>query len=202
MIINVKKINISQKAKNDRTMQNSTLIPFLRKNLDILFVGLNPAKGSSEKGHYFSVNQAFWNQLYESGLITKFIDKSNADELVFGSNEFNYKNLNYGITDLVTEIAESNSSKVKPKKTDLIKLENVIREYNPKIVVLLHSKVLKKFIRHLGYVVPESNSGKLGKLIKDCDAIFYNIAFPHGNTITKESKIEKYTELKDFLNND
>lgn len=181
-------------------MKESTLIPFLRNNLDILFVGLNPAKGSSENGHYFSVNQAFWNQLYESGLITKRVDKSNADELIFGSNKHNYKNWNFGITDLITEIAESNSAKIKPKQTDLIRLENVIKAYKPKTTILLHSKVLKKFIGYLGYIVPESNTGKLGKLIENCDTTFYNIAFPHGNAITSESKIDKYTKLKEFLN--
>lgn len=186
--------------KNYTTMQESTLIPFLRKNLDILFVGLNPAKGSSENGHYFSVNQAFWNQLYESELITKRVDKSNADKLIFGSNKYNYKNWDFGITDLITEIAESNSSKIKPKLEDLIRLEKVIKNYKPKTIVLLHGKVLMKFVNHLGYVVPESNTGKLGKLIESCDTTFYNIAFPHGNSITSESKIKKYTELKEFLN--
>lgn len=181
-------------------MQESKLIPFLRKNLDILFVGLNPAKGSSENGHYFSVNQAFWNQLYKSGLITKHTDKSNADNLIFGSNKYNYKNCNFGITDLLTEIAESNSTKINPQKDDLIRLENVIKEFKPKIVILLHGKVLKNFIRYLGYVVSESNTGKLGKLIKNCNTTFYNIAFPHGNAITSEAKIEKYNELKEFLN--
>lgn len=188
------------RLRNDTTMQKSTLIPFLRKNLDILFVGLNPAKGSSENGHYFSVNQAFWNQLYESGLITKRVVKSNADELIFGSNKFNYNNWGFGITDLITEIAESDSTKIRPKQTDLIRLENVIKDYKPKVAILLHSKVLKKFVDHLGYVVPESNTGKLGKLIENCNTTFYNIAFPHGNTITSESKIEKYTEIKEFLN--
>ncbi len=32
-------------------MEKSKLVPFLRPNLDILFVGLNPAKGSSDNGH-------------------------------------------------------------------------------------------------------------------------------------------------------
>ena len=181
-------------------MEKSKLVPFLRKDLDILFVGLNPAKGSSEKGHYFSVNQAFWNQLYESGLITKQVDKLNADDLIFGSNKYNYKNWNFGMTDLITETAESNSTKVNPKNSDCIRLENLIKEYSPKSVILIHKKVLKKFIRYLGYVVPESNTGKLGKLIENCDTTFYNIAFPHGNIITNESKIQKYSELKEFLN--
>ena len=181
-------------------MEKSKLVPFLRKDLDILFVGLNPAKGSSEKGHYFSVNQAFWNQLYESGLITKKVDKLNADDLIFGSTKYNFKNWNYGITDLITEIAESNSSIIKPKISDCIRLENLIKEYTPKSVILIHQKLLKKFIRYLGYQVPESNTGKLGKLMKNCNTIFYSIAFPHGNTIKSKLKVEKYIELKEFLN--
>lgn len=180
-------------------MQKSNLIPFLRENLDILFVGLNPAKGSSENRHYFSVNQALWNQLYESELITKRVDKSNADELIFGSNKFNYKNWNFGITDLVIEIAESNSNKINPKETDLIRLENVIKKYKPQTVVLLHSKVLSEFVNFLGHLVPKSNTGNLGKLIKNHDTAFFNIAFPHGNAITSESKIIRYQELKQYL---
>ena len=180
-------------------MQESTLIPFLRKNLEILFVGLNPAKGSSENGHYFSVNQAFWNQLYESGLILKTVDKSNADLKIFGSNKFNFDNWNFGITDLVIEIAESNSAEIKPKHTDLIRLKSVIQEYKPKSVVLLHCKVLKKFTSFLGNKVNESNTGELGTLIENCDTIFFNIAFPHGNTITKDRKIIRYQELRQRL---
>ena len=182
-------------------MEKSNLTPFLRKNLEILFVGLNPAKGSNKNKHYFSVNQAFWNQLFESGLITRYIDKSIADDIIFGTNKFNYRNWNFGITDLITEIAESNSTKIKPKHSDLIRLENVIKEYKPKTVVLLHGKVLNKFVCYLGYDVPESNTGKLGKLIKTCNAIFFNIAFPHGNSITNEKKIKNYLELKEYIKN-
>lgn len=180
-------------------MQKSTLIPFLRKDLDILFVGLNPAKGSSMNRHYFSVNQAFWNQLFESGLITTRVSKSNADDLIFGSNHYNYKNWNFGITDLVTEIAESNSSKVRPKEEDSVRLENTILRYRPKTVVLLHGKVLKIFLKYLGYKITQSNSGNLGKFIKTGNTSFFNIAFPHGNSIPSEKKILKYVELKEYL---
>lgn len=182
-------------------MEKSNLTPFLRENLEVLFVGLNPATGSSRNKYYFSVNQAFWNQLLGAGLITKHIDKSIADKIIFGSNEYNYKKWNFGITDLITEIAESNSAKIKPKHSDLVRLENVIKEYKPKTVILLHGKVLKKIVGFLGYVVPESNTGDLGKLIENCETNFFNIAFPHGNTITSERKIKRYSELKEYLKN-
>lgn len=66
---------------------------------------------------------------------------------------------------------------------------------------MLHGKVLDKFLGYLGYNVPESNTGELGKLIENCDTNFFNIAFPHGNTITSEKKVEKYIELKGYIEN-
>ena len=77
-------------------MEKSNLIPFVRNNLDILFVGLNPAVGSSRNRRYFSANQAIWNQLYDSGLITSRVDKSIADELVFGQKDINFQGWSYG----------------------------------------------------------------------------------------------------------
>lgn len=180
-------------------MEKSTLIPFLRPNLHILFVGLNPAKGSSDKGHYFSVNQAFWNQLYDSKLITKNVDKDNADVLIFGSNVANFKNWNYGITDLVSQIAESNSKKIRPTNSDCEKLKADILEYRPKISVLLHQKVLEYFLNYLDRPIPASNSGSLGQLIQNCETMFFNVAFPHGNSITSEAKIKQYRKIVDFL---
>lgn len=41
---------------------------FLRDNLDILFIALNPPMQSNNNGHYFSGKQSsFFNQLYLSG---------------------------------------------------------------------------------------------------------------------------------------
>lgn len=180
-------------------MEKSNLTPFIRMNLDILFVGLNPAKGSSQNRHYFSVNQAFWNQLFHSGLIVKNIDKSIADTFVFGGTEINYNNWNFGITDLIPEFAESNSKKIKPTEKDCDRLKNDILKYKPKSVVLLHRTVLKKFNEYLGHEVPMANSGNVGKLIQEVDTIFFNIAFPHGNTILSEDKINNYKQLKKYL---
>jgi len=180
-------------------MQQSNLKPFVRKNLDILFVGLNPAKGSSENGHYFSVKQSFWNQLQKAGLITEHIDKMIADDIVFGSTIKNVNNWNYGITDLITEIAESDSRRINPTTNDCIRLEKLIKELNPLTVVLLHSKVLKKFTKYLSINQPKANSGKMGKIINGSNSFFYNIAFPHGNAIADELKIDKYNDLKQFI---
>lgn len=180
-------------------MEKSKLVPFLRPNLEILFIGLNPAKGSSNNGHYFSVNQAFWNQLRDSKLITKYVDKQNADDIIFGSHEANFKSWQYGITDLVNQIAESDSKKIKPTIEDCEKLKTDILKYRPKISVLLHKKVLKCFLNYLDRPIPASNTGSLGQLIQDCETIFFNIAFPHGNSITSEAKVKQYEKIVGFL---
>jgi len=182
-------------------MEQSKLKPFLRQTLDILFVGLNPATGSSRNEHYFSVNQAFWNQLFDSGLITKNFDKSLADRSIFGNNEYNFNNWQYGITDLIFEIAESNSSIVKSDSAYGKRLINVVIKYKPLTVILLHSKVVKTVIKYLGIQEPYANSGEMGKIIPGSDSFFFNIAFPHGNTIASLEKIERYKEVKSYLVN-
>jgi len=180
-------------------MEKSKLVPFLRSDLDILFVGLNPAKGSSDNGHYFSVNQAFWNQLFQSGLILKQISKLVADNIVFGNNKYNFNEWNYGITDLVSAIAESDSSKIKPTFRDSIALIDELKKHKPKMAILLHGKVLSNLCDHLNIATPKANSGNMGQLVNDCSTIFFNIAFPHGNAINSNDKINRYKELKDDL---
>lgn len=173
--------------------------PFVRSNLEILFIGLNPAKGSNDKGHYFSVKQSFWDQLYRSGLIIKAVDKLTADEKVFGSTMINFNNWNYGITDLITEYAESNSKKINPTKDDCYRLDYQLREFQPTSAVILHGKVLNKFLKYYSINPPEMNSGKLGAIVPGIKTVFFNIAFPHGNAIPDSSKIERYIELKQHI---
>lgn len=181
-------------------METITLKPFVRKNLDILFIGLNPAIVSNQKGHYFSVKQSLWNQLYKSGLILEEPNKDVADELIFGNTAHNIEHRNFGITDLVIHIANSNSTKVKPTEEDCKLLEKTILECKPKVAIILHSKVLKKFVTgYLGKRKYPSNSGNMGKLLIGCDTIFYNIAFPHGNSIRDEEKINRYKEVKELI---
>ncbi len=43
---------------------------YLAKDLDIVFVGINPGTYSDKVGHYFARKQnLFWTALYESGLV-------------------------------------------------------------------------------------------------------------------------------------
>jgi hypothetical protein len=167
--------------------------------LDILFVGLNPAKGSNDNRHYFSVNQAFWNQLFEAELITQPVNKQIADDIVFGGNNLNFDNWEYGITDLVTEYAESDSRKIAPTSEHCRRLIIDVEKFKPKAVVLLHGKVISNLCTYIGKNIPKANTGQMGQLIENCKTEFFNIAFPHGNTISTVKKVARYLELKKEL---
>lgn len=180
-------------------METSRLVPFVREGLDILFVGLNPANGSDDNGHYFSVNQAFWNQLYESGLITEKVDKLNADDIIFRTNKKNYNGWHYGITDLVPNVVDSNAKNVKPTNDNCKKLKELMQKLTPRVVILLHKTVVDLFLSYIGAEYDGNESGRIGRIIENCTTMFYAVPFPHGNNVKSKIKIERYEEIKKFL---
>ena len=64
--------------------------------------------------------------------------------------------------------------------------------------MLLHSKVIKHFVK--GFLGKEDvEYGNLGKLIDGSDTVFFNVPFPSGNSITSETKVELYKQVKETL---
>ena len=96
-------------------------------------------------------------------------------------------------------LAENKSSKVPVTEEDCKKLFQNIRKYKPKVVILLHSKVIKWFVEKYLGIKKIKEHGYLGKLIDECNTIFYNVPFPHGSKIPSSKKIELYKEIKEFL---
>ena len=77
-------------------------------------------------------------------------------------------------------------------------LKQTIINYKPKVVVLLHGKVIKRFVKDfLGR--KDVGYGNLGKLIDGSDTVLFNVPFPHGNAITSETKVELYKQVKKTL---
>ena len=180
-------------------MRESQLKPFVKEGLDILFVGLNPANRSDDHKHYFSVNQAFWNQLFGAGLITENVNKLSADDEIFGKNEKNYKGWSYGITDLVRNVVDSNSKNVKPSEDDCKYLKEKIKKNSPKVVVFLHSKVKRFFLAYMGVKFEKNKYGKIGRIVEDCSTMFYVVPFPSDSHHDKQTKIDCYKAIKGYL---
>lgn len=66
---------------------------YLRENLDIVFIGINPGTYSDVKGHYFARRtNLFWTALYESGLV---------NEPLTPQDDVRMNEYGYGLTDLV-----------------------------------------------------------------------------------------------------
>tara|TARA_B100000131_G_C17797626_1_gene484060 strand:- start:36 stop:605 length:570 start_codon:yes stop_codon:yes gene_type:complete len=174
------------------------LKPFIRKNLDILFIALNPPEESNKKGHYFSVKQSLWNQLYKSGLISEIVDKEIADEQVFGSNKLNYNNWQYGIIDLVPDIVKTDGAKVKPTDDHVKKLIENICYYKPKIALIIEYKVRDKIYKK---GIP-MDTGYIGRILEEdyeCKTEFFLIPFPHGDSVKHDIKIDLYKKVKQFI---
>jgi len=170
---------------------------YLREDLDILFIALNPPEQSNVNGHYFSGNQStFFKQLYLSGLITKDLDKKIADELVFGDNEYNYNKRNYGVIDLLPRIVETDGRRVRVVEDDVILMIERIKRLKPKNVCIIHSKVMKSFKRFANINL---SYGYNGRLFNNMDILFYCNYFPNGNNIRTETKLDIYKMIKDNL---
>ena len=182
-------------------MNDVKLKPFVRSNLDVLFVGYNPPRQSNSNGHYFSGKQSrFFKLLFFSGLITANIDKLFADEVVFSSSTINYKNANFGVTDLIPIVVETNSSKVKANQQNVIDLFSTIKEYKPKIACLIHSKVKDAIERYYKNNIQNNiRYGNCGNLLKGSSTIFFFNYFPNGNNIKDEPKLKIFEEIKQLL---
>ena len=127
-------------------MNSVNLTEILHPKMDILFVALNPPETSNSNGHYFSRNLSFWNLLYDSGLIKQRVKSQlTGDDEVFRHNNINYKNSVWGITDLVGDVVQTNSRRVKITPSNVDRILKLIESHKVKNLCLIHSKVGRAF---------------------------------------------------------
>lgn len=138
----------------------------------------------------------------QGGIITRFQTflglnhKLIADENIFGGSKYNYKNRKYGITDLLPHNEETNSNKVKPKRENTELLIRRIFEFRPRLVCIIHSKVMDALKKYVG---KELCYGNNGRYFVDSDAIVFCNYFPNGNTIPTVKKLEIYEKIRSLL---
>lgn len=155
--------------------------------MKVLFVGLNPAKTSWDKGHYFShttseSKTSLWYQLREAGFYEKEYSEMEADQKVF----VDPKN-RLGITDIAHEYVESKANKVPQCEIEKgkIKLKKDIETYKPEIVCFLGKGTYRKFLGKRNKYPVEY--GPQPALIKGSKV--YMVVFPSAMVKTEE-KIE------------
>jgi len=134
--------------KNFRTeiivngVKYSTLMDILpeKGKLEILFIAKTPAPISVDAGHYFQGKQGtmFWNKLNEYEILEVPYGKF-ADEYLLSNN--------YGITDIVKVPREFGNEPSKEEYIEgLNRILEIIKKYEPKIIVFVYKKVLDKIL--------------------------------------------------------
>jgi G:T/U-mismatch repair DNA glycosylase len=180
-------------------MTGINLRPFLRPQLDILFVPLNPPSQSNDNGHYFSGSGSrFFHLLYLSRLITEELPKATADQIVFGSTSVNYKQCAFGVVDLVDDLVETDSGKVRPMPRHVDLLFTRIRKFNPRFVCVIHSKVRDVLNKNPGSM-NRLDYGICGPLLRGSESVFVLNYFPNGNNVSDEKKLTIFRALRSEL---
>jgi double-stranded uracil-DNA glycosylase len=117
---------------------NRELPDYLRRGLDVVFVGFNPGERSSRIGHYYAGRgNQFWNFLYESGLVPQRL-RPEEDQRVL---EFRL-----GLTDLVKRWSRSaNELRAEDFHHGGPRLERRLRRSRPRVVAFNGKGAYEKF---------------------------------------------------------
>jgi hypothetical protein len=180
-------------------MNAARLQPFVRPGLDVLFLALNPPVQSNTNGHYFSGDQSrFYDLLFKSGLIIQAVPKSRADEVVFGHTSVNYNRSTFGVIDLIGDLVQTHSGKVRVSREHVQHALANIRRVGPRFVCVIHSRVRDALNRYAG-LTRDLDYGVCGAILPGCDAQFVLNYFPNGNTISDGPKLAIFRSLRDAL---
>jgi len=122
---------------------------YLHQNMTIMFVPLNPAPKSVEKGHYFSSmsssrRSSFWYQIHKAGFTKELLGEERADTIFFGDP----KN-RVGIVDLMIDRVTSvpkNLTKAEIKR-GRARLSSEIHKYKPRLVAFVGMGTYRHFRR-------------------------------------------------------
>jgi hypothetical protein len=133
--------------------------------------------------------------IYNSELIIKPVkNKLTGDVEVFRHNTLNFKNAVFGITDLVHDVVETNSNKVKIEKTRIDRILKMLDANSVKVLCLMHSSVSNSF-QEAGLIRRKPNYGLVGKYK---NTLIYEVPFHNASIPGKE---QYYRKLKESFTN-
>lgn len=177
-------------------MKKVNLREYIHPKMDILFVALNAPEISNSNAHWFSRNLNFWDILFEAGLTTRRIeDPLKGDEIIFGNQNQNYNQKIFGVTDLVRDLVQTNSSGVKTHNNHVQRILSILDRNPTKKVCLMHSAVAVQFqksgIIKRNYLFRENTYGLVGNYN---GTEIYEVPF-HNAMIKRDIKLKAYGQL-------
>ena len=110
--------------------EGRTLAPVVRRDLDVLFCGINPGLYTAWAGHHFArPGNRFWPVLHRAGFTDRILKPWEEEELL---------ELRYGITNLV---ARATATAAELSKKEFLagrqRLERKVKRYQPKWVAVV-----------------------------------------------------------------
>ena len=177
-------------------MKKVNLQEYIHPNMDILFVALNAPEISNSNAHWFSRNLNFWDILFDAGLIASRIqDPLKGDETIFRNQTINNNKRIFGVTDLVRNIVQTNSSRVKTDNGQVQRVLSILDNNPTKKVCLMHSAVAVQFqksgIIKRNYLSGENIYGLVGNYN---GSKIYEVPF-HNAMIKRDVKLKAYAQL-------
>lgn len=113
-----------------------TLPDYIRPDLRILFVGINPGLRSAQTGHHFAGHSnRFWKLLYESGLVT--------DQLTY-QDDWRLPEWGFGLTNIVSR-SSSGIDALRPHeyRAGVVRLRRKVARFRPKVIALLGVTIVR-----------------------------------------------------------
>ena len=119
----------------------NTLPDYLKNDLDIVLVGLNPSQISVEQGHYFAnPRNRFWRAFNQSSLI---------DSPVAMEDDLRLPDHGIGLTDLVKRPSRQASAlRARDYRCDAPKLKQKLLQFQPLIVCFQGLTVYANYLRY------------------------------------------------------
>jgi len=103
---------------------------YIRPDLRVLFVGINPGLRSAQVGHHFAGHSnRFWKLLYESGLVT--------DQLTY-QDDWRLPEWGLGLTNIISR-SSAGIDVLRPHeyRAGVVRLRNKVVRFRPKVIALL-----------------------------------------------------------------
>lgn len=180
------KKNLKPSLEELQAARDKELRDLIKKDLTVLFCGINPGLYSAATGFHFArPGNRFWPALFNGGFTPRLLQPNQEKELL---------SLGYGITNIASRATNAASELNNEELIEGAKaLSKKVKKYTPKIVAILGITAFKTAFER-----PSANYGLQNEKLED--SFVWLLPSPSGlNAHFKPSELAKvFRQLKEF----